>query len=137
MTKSQKIFDTLEQEGMLAIPLMKSLAVGTRFEGFALNPAEERLVQSQRDWVRAKLRKESGAVIGADEMAQEILTYFPQPGEDPATIAQKREARRAAERQLQIGAGSAASEAGDLTGPAIDPAADDLTPEERQYLGMP
>jgi hypothetical protein len=62
--------------------------------------------------VRAKLRKESGAVIGPEEMAAEIQTYFPMPGEGQETIAQKAEARRRAERQMQIGAGSAAGEAG-------------------------
>jgi hypothetical protein len=123
MTKAQTIFDTLEQQGVVAIPLVKSLAVDTKVEGYVLSPAEQSLAQAQRDWVRAKLRKESGAVIGADEMAQEIKTYFPQPGEDAATAAQKRTARLAAERQLQIGAGSAAVEAGPLTPAATSPAA--------------
>ena len=39
--------------------------------------------QQQEDWVRAKLRKESGAVIGDEEMAREISTYFPEAGDKP------------------------------------------------------
>lgn len=59
--------------------------------------------QAQEDWVRAKLRRESGAVIGAEEMAQEVRTYFPQPGDTPAMIAQKEQARRLAS-QAMVGA---------------------------------
>jgi len=56
--------------------------------------------QSQKDWVRAKLRKESGAVIGADEEKGEIETYFPQPGDDAETIEQKRIARMIATNNM-------------------------------------
>lgn len=56
--------------------------------------------QSQESWVRAKLRKESGAVIGADEMRDEISTYFPKPGDSPAVIKQKSKARETATRGL-------------------------------------
>lgn len=61
--------------------------------------------QAQEDWVRAKLRKESGAVIGDDEMEREIKTYFPQPGDTPAVQAQKAISRKGAERQLATTAG--------------------------------
>lgn len=56
--------------------------------------------QSASDWVRAKLRKESGAVISPAEMASEIRTYFPVPGDDQAAIDQKAVARKEAEKQL-------------------------------------
>lgn len=52
--------------------------------------------QAQEDWVRAKLRKESGAVIGKDEMEQEIRAYFPQQGDGPEVIAQKQKSRQTA-----------------------------------------
>lgn len=52
--------------------------------------------QAAADWVRAKLRKESGAAIGEREMLQEIRTYFPLPGEGPEIIAQKAAARATA-----------------------------------------
>lgn len=64
--------------------------------------------QAQEDWVRAKLRKESGAVIGADEMADEIKTYFPQPGDTQAVIAQKEQARKTAVNNLIEGSQGAA-----------------------------
>jgi hypothetical protein len=63
--------------------------------------------QAASDWVRAKLRKESGAVIGEDEMAEEIRQYFPQPGDGPEVIAQKRRARETAIQAMQKQAGPA------------------------------
>lgn len=116
MTKAEEIMRSVERlEGVSAIPLEKTLAVDSGVEGYVLNPTEQRIIQAQRDWVRAKLRKESGAVIAPQEMAAEIKTYFPQPGEGPEVIRQKAEARRAAERQLEIGAGSAAPQAGSIS----------------------
>lgn len=52
--------------------------------------------QAQEDWVRAKLRKESGAVIGIDEMNTEIETYFPQPGDKNDVVEAKAKAREEA-----------------------------------------
>lgn len=63
--------------------------------------------QAQEDWVRAKLRKESGAVIGEEEMEREIQTYFPQKGEGEAVIRQKAQARRVAMDAMKTSAGKA------------------------------
>ncbi len=115
MTGAEKVIDELSKDGVSTIGLMKGMAVGTRGEGYALGPGEQRLLQAQRDWVRAKLRKESGAVIGDEEMAEEIRTYFAQPGESKEVIAQKRNSRKAAERQFQITSGASAERAGPLT----------------------
>jgi len=116
MTAAESILRDIEtRANVVTIPLEKTLLLGTGLEGYTLNPVEQQVAQAQRDWVRAKLRKESGAVIGPEEMAAEIQTYFPMPGEGQETIAQKAEARRRAERQMQIGAGSAAGEAGTIS----------------------
>ncbi|MDQ7996056.1 MAG: hypothetical protein AAGC76_09395 [Luteibacter sp.] len=45
--------------------------------------------QAAQNWVRANLRKESGAAIGKDEMEQEVRNYFPVAGDTAETIAQK------------------------------------------------
>lgn len=66
--------------------------------------------QQQEDWVRAKLRKESGAVIGEDEMEREIRTYFPQPGDTKTTIANKKKSREVAILAMQTSAGRALQE---------------------------
>lgn len=57
--------------------------------------------------IRAKLRKESGAAIGKDEMVQEYNTYFPQVGDTPEKLTQKAEARRVATIGMQKAAGKA------------------------------
>ena len=56
--------------------------------------------QAREDWVRAKLRLESGAVIGELEMKDEIETYFPKPGDPPSVIEQKRQSRETATQNL-------------------------------------
>lgn len=71
-----------------------------------IQPAQtQQFKQAADDWIRAKLRKESGAAIGKDEMESEFRTYFPQVGDTPAVIAQKAEARRIATDAMKINAG--------------------------------
>lgn len=71
--------------------------------------------QAQEDWVRAKLRKESGAVIADQEMDREIRTYFPQIGDTPQVIKQKASSRKVAVDAMRTGAG-----------PVMPPNVDDL-----------
>lgn len=83
--------------------------------------------QAQEDWVRAKLRKESGAAIPTEEMDREITMYFPQPGDGPGVIAQKAESRKEAEAQLISMAGRALPKDGQA------PAANGNTPKRLTY----
>jgi len=70
-------------------------------------PEIQQYRSAQRAWVRAKLRKESGATIGEQEMADEIRTYFPQVGDSPQVIADKRARRLQAEEEMRKQAGPA------------------------------
>jgi len=65
----------------------------------------QRYQQAANDWIRAKLRKESGAAIGVDEAKQEYSTYFPMPNDKPANIEQKRQARLLATEAMKTNAG--------------------------------
>lgn len=86
--------------------LRDKVAGGTPLIGnYAMSDEGQAYKQAQEDWVRAKLRKESGAVIGANEMVDEVKTYFPQPGDTPATIQQKAASRIEAQRQMATTAG--------------------------------
>lgn len=67
--------------------------------------------QAAADWVRAKLRKESGAAIGEKEMAAEFRTYFPVPSDGPEEIAQKAAARAQAEAEMATMGGMEAPKA--------------------------
>lgn len=67
--------------------------------------------QAASNWIRANLRKESGAAIGVDEMEQEFATYFPQFGDDPEVIEQKARARAVTENAMRKAAGIGESDA--------------------------
>lgn len=81
---------------------------GGKLAPYAMETARQKVRQAQMDWVRAKLRPESGASIPDKEMEDEISTYFPQPGEtNPAIIKQKQQARMQAVEQIRSMAGRA------------------------------
>ncbi len=61
--------------------------------------------QAKRDFINAALRRESGAVISQEEFANAEQQYFPQPGDTPAVIAQKRKNREAVIYGTQRAAG--------------------------------
>lgn len=62
----------------------------------------------QVDWYRAKLRSESGAVIGVDEAYEESKAYFPAYGDSKQIIADKAKLRTTAEQAMRVKAGNAA-----------------------------
>ena len=73
----------------------------------SLSPEARRYAQYVNDWIRAKLRAESGAVIGVDEFIGDFLTYMPMPGDDAETLKEKRSARKVALRAMGLAAGGA------------------------------
>lgn len=52
-------------------------------------PEQQRYLNAAENWITANLRKESGAVIGAEEKANEYRKYFPIAGDSGAVIQQK------------------------------------------------
>ena len=109
MVASNAVIEQLEPSGGLPTEFT-SIAGGVPFVGGylqrkAMTPEQQRYKQAADNWIRANLRKESGAVIGADEMAAEYATYFPMPGDDPSTIAQKAEARKVTTQAMIKNAG--------------------------------
>jgi hypothetical protein len=79
--------------------------VGGYLERQVMSGEQQKFKQAANDWIRAKLRKESGAAIGTQEMEQEYETYFPMPGDGPDVITQKAEARRIATQAMITNAG--------------------------------
>lgn len=63
--------------------------------------------QSRRAFTEARLRKDSGAAIPPHEYEADEKTYFVQPGDDAATLAQKKRARAAVLASLAFEAGPA------------------------------
>jgi hypothetical protein len=95
------MFPTAKSQAFGAIPL-----VGDYARTKVTSTEQQQYRQAQENWVRANLRKESGAVIGADEMNAEIRNYFPQPGEFPESIAQKQLARQVTQEAMKTAAGT-------------------------------
>ena len=54
-----------------------------------LSPERRQYLQAANNFIRANLRKESGAAIGADEWTAEFVNYFPQYNDDEQTIKNK------------------------------------------------
>jgi len=71
---------------------------------------QQRYRQAQRAFTEARLRKESGAAIPESEFENDAKTYFQQPGDNPATVAQKEKSRNTVLEGLKFGAGKAYDE---------------------------
>lgn len=95
-------YPTARTQALGNVPL-----VGDYLRNVGSSKQQQLYRQAQENWVRANLRKESGAAIGKDEMEAEIKTYFPQPGEDPTVRAQKEMARQVTQEAMRTAAGTA------------------------------
>lgn len=62
----------------------------------AAGPNEQKVAQAQRNFINAVLRQESGAAINQSEFNNARIQYFPQPGDKPEVIEQKRKNRELA-----------------------------------------
>lgn len=80
--------------------------------GFIGNSAERQVADSAQDeFIAASLRQDSGAVIPPEEMTRQRRIYFPMPGDGPAVIEAKRQARLRAIEGLKQSSGRMAEEA--------------------------
>lgn len=117
--EAHKILLDYEGKGVTTPGLIKQAADGVPLIGTALgmgvnklpeklggpSTAQQGVEQAQRDFVNAVLRPESGASISASEFDNARKQYFPQPGDDPATIRQKQQAREREIHALEIMSG--------------------------------
>lgn len=110
---SHEILNAVGQDGKVQPGLVKRVASSLPVVGDALGLAtnwtqdddQRQVEQAQRDFVNAVLRRESGAVISPGEFTNATLQYFPQPGDDPQTIANKKRNREIAIMGLAAEAG--------------------------------
>lgn len=119
---------------MAARTVMNGGPVSSTLANKYLDANAQKYYQAAADWVRAKLRKESGAVISPQEMEQEIKTYFPMPGDDDATITQKRQARLQAQQGMRRMGGRASGEYDSSRPPKSSGPVRVSTPEEAMAL---
>jgi hypothetical protein len=102
--EANAVLDGLAKEGVTRQGSINAAASAVPFIGNQLSnltnwtqSAPQQMVgQTQRDFINAVLRRESGAVISQDEFANAERQYFPQVGDSPETIALKRKNRETA-----------------------------------------
>lgn len=95
-------YATARTEFLGSLPL-----IGEYARGKGSSVQQQAYRQAQENWVRANLRKESGAAIGKEEMDREIATYFPMPADSPEVLAQKAQARQVTMNAMRTAAGNA------------------------------
>lgn len=107
MENSDKILGELEEEGS---SLWNKMAGQIPVLGnYMVSEGAQKFDQAKRDFINAVLRRESGAVIRPEEFANAEVQYFPQPGDGPEVVAQKRENRRIAIAGVRASAGPGGS----------------------------
>lgn len=103
MQSSGQNMDRLAAAGVDQPGLIKRAAdtvgLGT-LANWTQSPQQQQVEQSQRDFVNAVLRRESGAAISASEFDNARKQYFPQIGDSPEVAEQKRQNRELATRGM-------------------------------------
>ena len=134
--EANQILSELEQEGT---QLRNALAGALPFGNYMQTTQGQQYEQAQRNFVNAILRQESGAAIGPAEFDSAKLQYFPQPGDLPEVVAQKKANRETAVNALRIAAGEGAAVIDEVTTP-VTPATPvtgtGLSVDDLQYLGL-
>jgi hypothetical protein len=123
MEQAEKVFEQLEAAGYSRAATSERAFDNMPGEGVPTNRLSQN--QAERNFVRAVLRKQSGAVIGADEFEEEAKQYFPRPGDSPHILAQKKSNRQ----QVFEGFKSEAASAFDMVKPIPPPSMAKVTPK--------
>jgi hypothetical protein len=77
--------------------------------------------QAKRNFINAQLRRESGAAIAPSEFENANKQYFPQPGDSPAVIAQKKQNRKTAIQSMKKSSGASYTPPLDPDQPVVPP----------------
>lgn len=100
--------------------VLNSLPVPEGVTNYFRGPEHQKYRQAAMQWIRANLRKESGATISDTEFTNDFSTYFPQPGDGPDVVKQKEDSRVAVMRgvagQSQGYFGASQPQASDMLG---------------------
>lgn len=108
IAQSNKIIDSkldaLKNMNYLQFKLVES---NSPLANRTLTPDQRQAAQAMRNFITAKLRKESGAAISPTEFDDARTTYFPALGDDEGTLANKKQLRDSVLNNLVQGSGSA------------------------------
>lgn len=136
MQEAGKNLDQLAAEGVDQPSLLRRMA-GDGAMGSLANltqsPAQQQVEQSQRDFINAVLRRESGAAIADTEFNNARKQYFPQVGDSPEVIAQKRQNREIATAGIM----AEVPDADKRVGQVLSAAQKSASPTQGQAAGQP
>lgn len=111
MRSASAQYDSLVDQGF--DPTNPANQVGTAIAGGMTNPLAPKLAQqarqSQNQWAEQMLRMQTGAAATEDETKRTVRTYFPQVGDSPEVVAQKRAMRQQAEQGVFAASGRASN----------------------------
>lgn len=119
--------DTQYGEGVAPRGIIAQTAIDVLPDNWAntFNDDDRRAAENYADeFIRAKLRKESGAAIPPEERAQEYPVYFPMPGDEAADLERKAGLRRVAIEGMRFAAGAEADRAVEGLAPRSAPNGD-------------
>lgn len=113
---SHEVLNYVGEDGNVQPGKIKRMFEAVPFAGESLgtlsnwtqSAGQQQIEQAQRDFVNAILRRESGAVINPSEFENASKQYFPQPGDSPSVIRQKKMNRENAIASLETSAGPVA-----------------------------
>lgn len=109
MDESNKTLNELEDQGT---SLWNKTAGKIPVVGnYMVSEESQKYDQAKRDFINAVLRRESGAVISPEEFANAEQQYFPQPGDGPEVVAQKKRNREVTMEGIRVSAGPGGSSA--------------------------
>lgn len=106
MASAEKAFLGAGTDGSkLGDQVQTSIAQGAG--NFVVSPSAQKARQAQEQWSEGYLRFKTGAATNGDEVGRNVRTYFPQPGDSAAVVAQKARMRAQAEQEVRMNAGGA------------------------------
>lgn len=93
MQTASEGLDDLASEGIYEPGRMHRALGSTALTNWTQSDGQQKVEQSQRDFINAVLRRESGAAIADSEFENARKQYFPQMGDSAEVIEQKRRNR--------------------------------------------
>jgi hypothetical protein len=124
MERTEDILNSPELQGYVPSLATTAAARVPGIGNMLVDSQFQKYTQAAREWISGLLRLDSGAAVPETEFARYFQTFFPQPGDDEAVIAQKAEARSWATNSLRGSLGDVAPARGAPMGaPSAAPAA--------------
>lgn len=122
MKGASEVINKLEAEGYGEPGLKDAVAreIQNPLGNYLVSDTGKKYTAAAREWISGVLRLDSGAAVPEEEFWRYFQTYFPQAGDPPEVVEQKRDMRANVEQAINMGSGGLA---GQMTGSAQTPGA--------------